>query len=411
MDIQIIETSDTQIESAVETAETPKTLAAFRVNRKAFLAELTAVARAVQKSNIPILANVLIQATDGNVRLTCTDLELGLIADCEADVTFGGNVTVPAKRLVDAVKRLPGDTVSIAATADHSVILTTGRIKNTIPGMDAESFPELPTETAITAFIPAEKLHSAIKSTDYAISKEESRFTLNGALMVLKDGTCTMVATDGHRLAYTCFALPALPPPVKALIPTRSLQELSRLTDKSTADVRFSYDDNHVFFGLGNRILVSRKLTGNFPDYERVMPKDFGHTAIMSKVDLKSAVERALPFADDRSRALRFRLLPGELTVHVSSVENGSYSEAIGSSYDGGFNTVRTETESGEYEYETVFSNDLEIAFKGDYILDIIAATADADIVLAIQDPKSAGEFRALNSSESRHVVMPMRID
>lgn len=400
----------------VETIAPVATLAHFTVDRKAFAAELAVVVRAVEKrSTIPILLNVMLESADDSVRMTCTDLEIGLVASCSAVVESEGSITVPAKTLLDAIKRLPGDRVTMQASAAHALKLTAGRTTTKLFGMSRDSYPELPNESDITAFLPARQLNDAIGRIDYAISKEESRFTLNGALMVLADGTFTMCATDGHRLAFTSWELPALPPPVRVLIPTAALIELERLTAKENADVRFSQDENHVFFGIGDRLLLARKLKGSFPDYDRVMPKEYGHTAIMSKADLKAAVERALPMADERSHALRFTLSAGQLTVFASTCGDGEYSETLSVGYSGTDACL-----DGTMPFV--------VGYNGKYILDIIAATAESELVLMLKSelvevvdakddsvtvidkgPQSAGEIRPLGNSEVRHIIMPMR--
>src|SRR5207248_41205 len=189
--------------------------------------------------------------------------------------------------------------------------------------------------------------------TMFAISMEESRFTLNGALLLLGDKTLTMVATDGHRLAYVRRSGGASNGHLsyRALVPRKAMGEIVKLADDAGGEskVRFAGDDNHLFFEFGPRLLISRKLTGNFPDYERVLPQDNSNIAKLSKDEIKGAIERVAQFADERSRAIRVQFTAGEVKVFSSSLETGESEESVPGEYSG---------------------PDLEIGFNAQYLLD-----------------------------------------
>ncbi len=199
---------------------------------------------------------------------------------CPARVKKSGGGTIPARRLLDYVRLLPDADVQVKIQDNHWASLTCGRSKTRIAGMSRESFPELPKMPEVLAEIPIGVLASMIGKTIFSISSEESRFTLNGALMVLRKGGLAMVATDGHRLAMveSTADLPGITGAYRALLPKKAMSELQKLAGDSdpAAIVHFSGDENHLFFQLGDRLLLSRKLTGNFPDYERVLPKEHG---------------------------------------------------------------------------------------------------------------------------------------
>ena len=186
--------------------------------------------------------------------------------------------------------------------------------------MSRDSFPELPEMPAALAEIPIGVLARMISKTVFAISNEESRFTLSGALLVLRKGGLTMVATDGHRLAMVESRgdIPGIEGAYRALLPRKAMMELQKLaTDADPAAiVRFSGDENHLFFKLGARLLLSRKLTGNFPDYERVLHKEHGASVSLNREELRAAIERVSQFSDERSRAIRVRIGDGEIKVH-----------------------------------------------------------------------------------------------
>jgi len=346
-----------------------------------------------KKTTIPILSNILLEAADGRVTLTATDLELGIRCSCPARVKTPGAGTVPARKLLDYVRLLPDTDLTVKFLENHWANLTCGRSKTKIAGMSRESFPELPVMPETVAEISVKQLSSMIARTVFSISMEESRFTLNGALLLLKDETITMVATDGHRLAYVQTASDVTQN-FRALIPRKAMGEIVRLADEGASDakVKISGDDNHLFFQFGERLLITRKLTGNFPDYERVLPKDNTHLAKLSKSEVRGAIERVAQFADERSRAIRVQFVEGEVRVFASSVEMGESEESVSSEYTG---------------------PELEIGFNAQYLLDFFKAIPQDHLIFALRDQKSAGELQPVGDGakdQYRYVVMPMRI-
>jgi DNA polymerase III subunit beta len=345
-----------------------------------------------KKTTIPILSNVLLEAKGDRIILTATDLELGIRCSCPARIKKEGAGTIPARKLLEYVRLLPDADLTIKFLDNHWANLTCGRSKTKIAGMSRESFPELPQMPAPIAEIPVKQLSGMISRTMFAISMEESRFTLNGALLLLKDEMVTMVATDGHRLAFVEMALPGQMG-FRALIPRKAMGEIVKLADEGGADskVTVTGDDNHLFFQFGERLLITRKLTGNFPDYERVLPKENTNLAKLEKAEIRSAIERVAQFADERSRAIRVQFLPGEVKVFASSVEMGESEESVNSEYSG---------------------PELEIGFNAQYLLDFFRAISQDQLVFALKDQKSAGELRPSTDGpeQYRYVVMPMRI-
>jgi DNA polymerase-3 subunit beta len=261
--------------------------------------------------------------------------------------------------------------------------------------MSRESFPELPQMPEPLAQIPLSALSQMISSTIFAISAEESRFTLNGALLILRDTGLVMVATDGHRLAMVekQVSLPGLSGSYRALLPKKAMAEIQKLAgDDSSKQIEFSGNENHLFFRIDKRLLLSRKLTGNFPDYERVLPKEHPHTVVLQRDELKAAIERVAQFADERSRAIRVQLLKEELKVHSSISETGESEETIPVEFSG---------------------PDLEIGFNAQYLLDFLRSVDQSEVEFLFKDSNSAGELRPHAGAADtvyRYVVMPMRI-
>jgi len=353
-----------------------------------------------KKTTIPILLNVLLEASGDRLYLTATDLELGLRTSCPAKVKKEGSGTIPAKKLLDYVRLLPDADISIKFAENHWASLTCGRSRTRIAGMSRESFPELPPMPEAVAHIPGKQLSAMIARTMFAISMEESRFTLNGALLLLAPNTLTMVATDGHRLAYVQRVSTATPDQIsyRALVPRKAMGEITKLAEDGEGTVSFAGDDNHLFFEFGPRLLITRKLTGNFPDYERVLPHENIHIAKLNRDEVKGAIERVAQFADERSRAIRVQFTTGEVKVFSSALETGESEESVPSEYTG---------------------PDLEIGFNAQYLLDFLRAVPQEHILITLKDQKSAGELQpavpatpeeGAVQEQYRYVVMPMRI-
>jgi DNA polymerase-3 subunit beta len=368
----------------------------FTVSRADLVRELNLSQGVVEKkTTIPILSNVLLEADGDRIVLTATDLELGICCSCPARVKKSGAGTIPARRLLDYVRLLPEGDVQVKIQDNHWASLVSGRSRTRIAGMSRESFPELPQMPAPLAEIPIGVLAAMIAKTIFSISTEESRFTLNGALLILKKGGITMVATDGHRLAMTETSadLEGVTGAYRALLPRKAMAELQKLASDSdpAAVVRFSGDENHLFFELGGRLLLSRKLTGNFPDFERVLPKEHAHSVALNREELRGALERVAQFSDERSRGVRVQVAKGEVNIHSSVSDTGESEETIPVTYDG---------------------PSVEIGFNAQYLLDFLRAVGTDDVMFHFKDPHSAGELRpgGEKSESYRYVIMPMRL-
>src|SRR5438270_10658269 len=204
-----------------------------------------------------------------------------------------------------------------------------------------------------------------------------------------------MVSTDGHRLALVQkkIDLSGLGASYRALLPKKAMSEIQKLaSDDASKTIQFSGNDNHLFFRIDKRTLLSRKLTGNFPDYERVLPKEHPHSIVLQRDELKSAIERVAQFADERSKAIRLQVLKGEVKVHSSISETGESEETIPVEYEG---------------------PDVEIGFNAQYMLEFLRSVGTSEVEFHFKDSNSAGELRPRGGAEDtiyRYVVMPMRI-
>lgn len=369
----------------------------FTVSKSELLRELSFTQGVIErKTTIPILANLLIEAEGEHIRLTATDLELGIHCAFPASVEKEGSGTIPAKRLLDYVRLLPDEKVRIKFLENQWASITCGRSKTRIAGMSKESFPELPALPESMIEIPATRLRNMISQTMFAISTEETRFTLNGALLVLEPSSIKMVATDGHRLAHVLSNAPVegLTETHTALLPRKSMGELLKLTDslEDSATIGFASDDNHLFFKVGERLLITRKLMGSFPDYERVLPKEQKYDVVLPKDEIRAALERVAQFSDERSRAVKLALNEGVLKIYSSISDTGDSEESMPADYHGEL---------------------VDIGFNAQYLLEFLRAVSGDQIRFCFRDSQSAAEFQPADDDASvqyRYVVMPMRI-
>ena len=367
----------------------------FSVSKSDLVRELGLTQGVVErKTTIPILSNILVETDGEQVWLTATDLELGIRCACPARVKKEGAGTIPARRLLDYVRLLPDADVQVKLGENQWASFVCGRSRTRIAGMSRESFPELPQMPEVLAEMPISIISQMIARTIFAISAEESRFTVNGALLLLRESGLVMVSTDGHRLAMVEKAVDlGIKEPFRALLPKKAMSEILKLaSDDPAKTIQFSGNDNHLFFRIDKRLLLSRKLTGNFPDYERVLPKEHPYTLVLQRDELKSAIERVAQFADERSRAIRLQILNGELKVHSSISETGESEETIPVEYNGA---------------------EVEIGFNAQYLVDFLKNVDTAEVEFRFKDSNSAGELRPRGGPEGasyRYVVMPMRI-
>jgi DNA polymerase-3 subunit beta len=366
------------------------------VSKFELLRELTATQGVVErKTTIPILSNYLFEAAGDKLSLTATDLDLSLRTSCNAKVKKEGACTIPARKLYDYVKLLPDADITIRLLENHWVSIRCGRSNTKMVGMARSNFPGLPVfPSAGVIKIPAAVLRSMIAKTGFAIASEESRYTLNGALMVLKPESITMVATDGHRLAHierSGEKFEGVSGEMKTLIPKKAMDELKSLLDSDVETIDFAKDESTLFFRVGPRLLTSRQLTGQFPNYEAVLPKDISKSIALHGEELGAAIARVAQFADERSRAVRLRLEKGELKISASSTETGESEDSIEVAYDG---------------------EPMAIGFNAQYLLDFIKATGSCEVKLELKDAQSAGQLRPAEAEDYkyRYIVMPMRI-
>jgi len=368
----------------------------FSVTKSALLNELNTTQGVVErKTTIPILSNILVEAKGSRLTITATDLELSIRTSCEVKIKKEGAGTIPAKKLLELVRLLPEGEIKFRLLENHWVEIISDKKKYKLVGMARENFPALPAMPHPLVKLSAATLQSLIAKTKFAISMEESRYTLNGGLLILKPDTIAMVATDGHRLALaeTSQKLSGLNGEVKVLIPKKAMDEVEKLSSTAGSDAQldFAKDESHLFFQASHRLLISRILTGQFPNYEAVLPRENNKTVVIERSELCDAVRRVSQLADQRSHAVKLAVSNEGIEISASSPEYGEAKENIEKEYSG---------------------DPIAIGFNSSYMLDFLGAAADGPISIELKDEQSAGQMRPLadESYRYRYIIMPMRI-
>jgi DNA polymerase-3 subunit beta len=370
----------------------------FSTQKSQLLRELDLVQGVVErKTTIPILSNLLLEASGSSLRISATDMELGIRCACPAKVSKEGAGTVPAKRLLDIVRSLPEAEVKFKSLENQWVQVTCERSSFKLVGMAKDNFPVLPAVPKAQAAFPASVLTTVIDRTIFAISNEETRYTLNGALLLLKPQNVAMVATDGHRLALVerQVGVQGVGSELRILVPKKAMGQLRSMLGQGGGEesqVEFSKDESHLFFAQGDRLLISRMLTGTFPNYEAVLPKENSRVIELEKEVITSAIRRVALLADERSRAVRIQLDKDRLEIFSSSGEYGEANEVLDAHYQG---------------------EPLQIGFNYQYLLDFLNVVGNGEKVrMELKDEQSSGQFRPGEDEpyRYRYVVMPMRI-
>lgn len=372
----------------------------IRIVREDFLQGLQRIQSVVErKTTTPILANFLLEARgDGQaspLTYVATDLELTCKGTMVGEIIREGVITLPARQTFDIVREVPGGTmIELRVGEHHWVEVTAARSFFRIPALPGEDFPPFPPfEGAEHIALPAQTLRDMIVKTAFCTSQDETRFALRGALVVLKDGQISMVATDGHRLASIqreCKDAEAVTKQV--IVPRKALEEMRKNLDDGDGEddqVILSLLDQHLLMRRGNLWLSTRLIEGQFPAYERVIPRDHPRQITLRRDAFLSSLRRVSLFSAEKSRAVRLRLAPGTLTVFCESPELGE---------------ARDEVEA-EYEDESV-----TVGFNARYLMDVLNVVDDERVILEVKDAVSSSLMRPADDPDSLYVIMPLRL-
>ena len=350
-----------------------------------------------RKNTIPILANVLMEAAGGEIRMLATDLEVGLRSRCDAVVEKPGSLTLPAKKLYEIVKALPETDVRISEEK-NGVKVAADRFDSRMQTLPKEDFPAVPEATgAINAVLPRAAIREMVAKTQFAITGEDTRYFLNGALFILQPGSMSLVATDGHRLALVNVDRPKTAAKgkdsdeVRAILPRKTLWELGKLLTDGEGEIQYERGENHLFFEVGGRMLISRMIDGQFPAFERVIPKGNNKRIEFERERLTNAVKRVALLSNERSRAVKFQLDKGKVEVTSSSPEFGEAKETLPVDYNDG---------------------SMQICFNAQYVMDFLGAVDTDNVALELKDEVSQAVMKPVGSEgyDYTYVIMPMRV-
>jgi DNA polymerase-3 subunit beta len=363
----------------------------IRLNRSEFLGELVPMQGIVErKTTIPVLSHLLLTAREDKLHLAATDLDVSLTSWCEAEVKREGAIAVQAKKLVEIIRSLTGEEVLLVLEEARELTIRAGKSRFKIHGLSPDDFPTLPAvEDGRRVAIPFADFRRMSAKILFAVSAEESRFQLNGALLKLKDGGLEMVATDGHRLALVEGGLESAGGEDSVLVPRKALQELQRL--EGEGKLEYHRGEHHLSFRLGRRELICRILEGTFPDYERVIAKDNDKKAFFDRKPLFDAVQRVALLTGDRARAVRLQFAPDQMVISAANPDLGEASEEVPCDYDG---------------------PEIRLGINPDYLTQFLAAVETERIRLELKDENTQCVGYPQDGTDTRYlcVIMPMRI-
>ncbi len=363
------------------------------VRQNELLKELQLVQGIVERKNsIPILSNVLVEAQANEIRIAATDLDVSLRCGCPAQVKLKGALTLQAKKLYEIVRALPDSDVHLKQLPDAWASIECERSSFKMAGLPREDFPSLPESKPGKGIeIPADVLRDLIGRTAFAITAEDARYYLAGALLVFEKDALGMVATDGHRLAYAHRKAALKGADVqRVLVPRKALSELLRLIEGEEA-ATFQQVESHLVFSVGGRILASKTIEGNFPAFEKVIAIKGDKALRLERETFSTALRRVSLLSTERSRAVRLLLSSGKLELLASSPDLGEAREALAVEYQG---------------------TGMEVGFNAQYLLEFLQAVGGESVELELKDAESQGLLKpaAADGVDYRYVVMPMRL-
>ncbi len=371
----------------------------IRLNRADFLTELGPMQGIVErKTTIPALAHILLTAKDDRLTLSGTDLDVSLTSWCPGEVVRAGRVAVQAKKLVEIIRAVEGEEVLLSEEEPQTLSIRARASRFKIRGMNPEDFPTLPqVAEGVTFEMSSPEFRRMIAKVLFAVSAEESRFQLNGALMKVKEKSLEMVATDGHRLALVeNVAAKASEgqdqdgaPRDGVLVPRKALQELLRFEGDSA--LAYRHGQHHLSFRVGRRELVCRILEGSFPDYERVIAKENPHAASFERRQLMDAVRRVALLTGDRARSVRLHFETDQLTISAANPDLGEAVEELACEYAG---------------------DEIKLGMNPDYLTEFLTAVETDRVRLQLKDENTQAVGYPLDGPDERYlcVIMPMRI-
>ena len=373
----------------------------FKINQDHFSNGLQQVLNVVaSRSTMPILSNVLIEAEEGHISLTTTNLDLGIRCRIKAEVTDTGSITLPVRKLATIVKELPINEVFLETSEKNQAKITSGGSLFKIMGISSEEFPPLPTFENRKVFeLSQDEIVNMLKSVSYAQSTDENRYILNGVYFNFADEKLTLVATDGRRLGLTGLDLEVSEENAGSLIlPAKTVAELERLMGKGEK-VNIAFNDRQAAFEIGldeagdsglvdHLYLVSKIVEGNYPNYRQVIPKETEHRVKIERELMLECVHRAALVTSDKSNSVKIKVSKNLLEISGQSSEYGESHESMAIAYDG---------------------PEVQVAFNPQFLMEPLKALNKDEVFFEFKDELSPGLFKTLDNFIC--VIMPLRLN
>ena len=365
----------------------------FTVHRDQLLKPLQLVTGVVERrQTLPVLANLLVKASEDGLEITGTDLEVELVARCEADVTQPGEATLPARKLADIWRALGDDAqVSVGVEGDRAVVRS-GRSRFTLATLPAADFPKVPGGDAqVSVDLNQVELGNVIDDVAFAMAQQDVRYFLNGMLLEVDADHTRAVATDGHRLAMSTLAKsnPDVANRVQVIVPRKGVIELNRLLDGAEETVQLQIGGNHLRAQAGPFTMTTKLVDGQFPDYEKVIPRDGSRSFEGDRDSLKLAFQRASILSNEKYRGVRLMVAAEQLTIQANNPEQEEAEEVVPVAFEGA---------------------DFEIGFNVSYLLDVFNVLETESIKLSVSDANSSALIEGVGNEAAVYVVMPMRL-
>ncbi len=365
----------------------------FTITRDRFQEGLLAVASSIPtRTTLPVLSNILVEASDGGVRLAGTDLDIAVSTVVPAEVDEEGAITLPAKKLVEIVRELPSAGIRVTGAGEQRVTLECGRSRFKLLGIQRDEFPSFPAIDFEEAWpLASGDLQKLINHVAFASSTEESRPILNGVLWELRDDYMRMVATNGHRLAKMEIPTTSKAGSTDLIIPPKALEQVRRLFGP-TDEIEVGKSENHLGFRSGSTLVCTRLIEGPYPNYEQVIPKENDKSATVDKQTLASAIRRVSVVASDQTRRVRLSFSPNVLQFSVNTPDLGEAQDEIAIVYEG----------------ET-----LDIGFNATYLLEILKYMPTDEVKLSLKAPERPATIEPIGWDDPASylcLVMPLRL-
>ena len=365
----------------------------LKTAQEKILGALQSVAGIVERRHtLPVLANVLIRKTEGQLELTTSDLEIQVRTHAELGGDVGSfAITVGARKLIDILKSMPADQIVTLTANQNKLTLQGGKSRFTLQTLPADDFPLVQEAADFGPMfsVPQNVLKALINQVHFAMAVHDIRYYLNGILFVAEGSSLTLVATDGHRLALAQSTLEQEIPKQEVILPRKTVLELQRLLKDEASPIEMRFAGNQAKFGFSGMEFVTKLVEGKFPDYNRVIPKNHKNHVMLGRAPLLASLQRAAILTSEKFKGVRVNIEPGSLRIASSNAEQEEAKEELEIDYAG---------------------DEIEIGFNVTYLMDVLSNTQVEMVKLELQDTNSSALFTVPEMPGFKYVVMPMRI-